>query len=282
MCWKGSQFSTDLSPYCMRVVPPWTSASNRWPGALCDDTFTSILLTHGSGSPRAAYRCPTESGTRVCARGGWAAAAFDCNEDTSLPPFNSCVLLLCKHSLSLSLFARLTYPDFLLGRWPDSRWQSKVESVDLGPRVTEAVWNHPLFLQQYASGIFIARAWCCVIVGHNYKGTKRLQYVFSFIFSLLHRYKNIYSQFPFLKHTMLLLRSIHGHSIDSVICFTVTWEGGDGDRVSRVICLRRLLRKGHAKCTSGLVHCSGFSGLPRNSASSMCWTRLDAPFLFLS
>lgn len=60
-------------------------------------------------------------------------------------------------------------------------------------------------------------------------------------------------------------------------------RGEGGERVSRVICgKRRLLRKGHAKCTSGLVHCSGFSGLPRNSASSMCWTRLDAPFLFLS
>lgn len=141
----------------------------------------------GSDSQRAAYRSPTKSVTRVRAWIRWAAADFDCNEDTSLPPFNSCVLLhhthtwLCKHSLSL--FARLTYPDFLLGRWPDSRWQSKVESVDLGPRVTEAVWNHPLFLQQYASArIFIARAWCCVIVGHNYKGTKMLQYVFSSIF----------------------------------------------------------------------------------------------------
>lgn len=41
------------------------------------------------------------------------------------------------------------------------------------------------------------------------------------------------------------------------------------------------MKRGHAKCTSGLVRCSGFSGLPRNSASSMCWIRLDAPFLFL-
>lgn len=72
--------------------------------------------------------------------------------------FSTTLTLDSVNTLSLSLFARLTYPDFLLGRWPDSLWQSKVESVDSGPRVTEAVWNHPLFLQQYVNGIFIAKS----------------------------------------------------------------------------------------------------------------------------
>lgn len=56
---RGHSFPLTCHP--MRVVPPWTSASNRWPEAPWDDTFT-----HGSGSQGAAYRCPTESGTRVC------------------------------------------------------------------------------------------------------------------------------------------------------------------------------------------------------------------------
>lgn len=91
----------------------------------------------------AAYRSLSENITRARARGGRQLPLIAKRTPHSHHPtavcFPATLILDPVNTLFLSLFARLTYPDFLQGRWPDSRWQSKVEFVDSGLRVTEAV-----------------------------------------------------------------------------------------------------------------------------------------------
>lgn len=91
----------------------------------------------------AAYRSLSENITRARARGGRQLPLIAKRTPHSHHPtavcFPATLILDPVNTLFLSLFARLTYPDFLQGRWPDSRWQSKVEFVDSGLRVTKAV-----------------------------------------------------------------------------------------------------------------------------------------------
>lgn len=90
-----------------------------------------------SSSLRAAYRSLSENTTRARARGARQLPLIAKRTPHSHHPaavcFPTTLILDPVNTLFLSLFARLTYPDFLLGRWPDSHWQSRVEFVDSGP-----------------------------------------------------------------------------------------------------------------------------------------------------
>lgn len=102
-------------------------------------SFSSHMGTDqsASGFPRAAYRSLSENTTRACAGDGRQLTLIAKRTPHSHHPtavcFPATLVLDPVNTVFLSLFGRLTYPDFLLGRWPDSHWQSKVEFVDSGP-----------------------------------------------------------------------------------------------------------------------------------------------------